>query len=323
MRVGSLHATRFDLVIGLDGGGSRTRVRLANLRGETLGEGNAGTSNPYARGFHAAESEIIQAVSAAFAQAGLESQKVFAACFGLGGADRPEDRETLNAWGKSVLAERVKTTGDGEIVLAAGTTENWGVALIAGTGSSAWARARDGRMVRAGGWGYLIGDEGSAFDLVRRALQAVVQAADGRGMQTALREAMLGAMNLREPMQLIGRVYRPEARPADLAELAPVVLATAEAGDETAYRIVRRAGAELGRTVLAAAGAASFSGPAIPLALTGGLLLGSETMRRALLDALAGGPCRFEPVEMVYAPVAGAVRLALELAKDEQDAGDH
>ena len=158
------------LVIGVDGGGSRTRARLANARGDTLGNGEAGPANPHAKGFQAAEREIRIAVESAFSDARVERQTVGAVCLGISGVDRPEERTRFIAWARETIAPHVLVVNDGEIVLAAGSPENWGVALIAGTGSIAWGKTRDGRIARAGGWGYMIGDEGSGFDLAREAI---------------------------------------------------------------------------------------------------------------------------------------------------------
>lgn len=302
-----------NLVIGVDGGGSRTRARLANARGETLGAGAAGASNPQANGIQAARRETLSAIQRAFDAARLEQRIVAAACLGIGGVGRADERAEFSRWARETIAERVEILDDGEIVLATGSPENWGVALIAGTGSIAWGKARDGRIARAGGWGYLIGDEGSAFDLAREALRAATHAADGRGEGTRLLAAILEFWNLREPMELIPRVYRSGLRPADIARLAPVVVCVAEEGDVVAQKLIERAGAALADTVIAVARALQLERVQIPLALTGGLLLEAETVRKHFLDELPAREHTFSPVELVYEPVVGAVRLALKM----------
>jgi N-acetylglucosamine kinase-like BadF-type ATPase len=298
-----------NLVIGVDGGGSRTRARLANARGETLGTGEAGAANPHADGLQAAQREILSAIRRAFDDAHLEQQIVAAACLGIGGVERADERAQWQAWARETIAKRVEVMNDGEIVLAAGSPENWGVALIAGTGSIVWGKARDGRIARAGGWGYLIGDEGSAFDLAREALRAVAQAADGRGEDTRLLPVILEFWNLREPMELIPRVYRSGLKPADIARLAPVIVRIAEEGDGVARKLIERAGAALADTVIVVARALQFE--QAPLALAGGLLLEAETVRARLLDELQARAYTFAPVKVVHEPVAGAVRIAV------------
>ncbi len=169
-----------NLIIGVDGGGTRTRVRIANAQGEILGDGEAGTSNLHAQGMEAAQEELRKAIASAFDHAGIQVQKVPAACLGLSGVGRPAERAEWTTWAEEHVAHQVRVINDGEIVLAAGTPENWGVALVAGTGSIAWGKTRTGKIARAGGWGFLMGDEGSSYDLARQALRAAAQAATGQ-----------------------------------------------------------------------------------------------------------------------------------------------
>lgn len=313
-----------DLIIGIDGGGTRTRARLANTRGETLGNGRGGPANPNAHGLPAAQNEILTAIQLAFDDAQSERQRVAVACLGIGGVDRAEERALFMAWARATIAERVAVVNDGEIVLA-GTPNNWGIALVAGTGSIAWGKSRvadpatpsgDGRMARAGGWGYLIGDEGSGFDLAREALRAATRAADGRGDDTRLLRAILDYWGLREAPELIPRLYRSEFKPADLAQLASVVVRVAAEGDPIAQRLIDGAGTALADAVVAVAHALGIEEEAIPLALSGGLLLGAESVRERLLTELKSRGCILASVTLVHEPVVGAVRIAQKLAQE-------
>lgn len=323
-----------DLIIGIDGGGTRTRARLANTRSETLGNGRGGPANPNAHGLPAAQNEILTAIQLAFDDAQIERQRVAAACLGIGGVDRAEERALFIAWARAMIAERVAVVNDGEIVLAAGTPNNWGIALVAGTGSIAWGKSRvadppadsagpggatpsgDGRMARAGGWGYLIGDEGSGFDLAREALRAATRAADGRGDDTRLLRAILDYWGLREAPELIPRLYRSEFKPADLAQLASVVVRVAAEGDPIAQKLIDGAGTALADAVVAVAHALGIEEEAIPLALSGGLLLGAESVRERLLTELKSHGCILASVTLVHEPVVGAVRIAQKLAEE-------
>ena len=155
------------LVLGVDGGGTSTVAWLAATGGTVLGRGKAGPSNAKAVGNDAARSALSLAIEAAFAEAGRPPCPVDVACMGLAGFGRPEDRKTLAQWNEgSGWARRLLTVTDGDLVVAAGTPEGWGVGVIAGTGSIAVGRAEDGTKARAGGWGHLIGDEGSAYAVV-------------------------------------------------------------------------------------------------------------------------------------------------------------
>lgn len=301
-----------NLLIGVDGGGTHTRVQLADAHA-VLGEGQAGTANYHARGMEAAAAELLRAIAAAFENAHLAMQRVAVACLGLAGVDRPAERVAWTAWAEEHVAERALVVNDGELVLAAGTPEMWGVALIAGTGSIALGKTRDGKLARAGGWGHIFGDEGSSYELAREALRAAAHAADGRGPDTRLLPAILEYWNCREPSELIARVYRPGALPADLAVLAPLVIACAEEGDAVARRIITDAAQELALAVTAVCAALEFKG-SVPLALAGGLILSAAGLRAALDRALARSRYRCDPITPVAEPVRGAVRLARGLA---------
>jgi N-acetylglucosamine kinase-like BadF-type ATPase len=213
-------------------------------------------------------------------------------------------------WARRVgLAERIDVVSDAALVLAAGTPDGWGLALVAGTGSIAWGRTADGREDRAGGWGYLLGDEGSGYALALAALRAVVRAADGAGALTALGERLLGRMGLREARELVAVVYGGALDRAALAALAPVVVESAD--DAVAAGIVEEQARELARTGAAAARRLGFAGRAFPLALAGGLLVDCDGFRRRVLEALRQEGLRPEPVMAVSEPAEGAVRLAL------------
>jgi N-acetylglucosamine kinase-like BadF-type ATPase len=162
------------LLLGIDGGGSSTRAAIADSSGAVLGKGQAGSSNYQSVGFAAATWALHEAIDAAHMDAGIESHTRFdAACFGLAGAGWPDDQRRFTAWAAEYgIAINVRCVSDAEIILAAGTPEQWGVALISGTGSVCWARSPDGSSVRVGGWGYLLGDEGSGqLDYVERPIR--------------------------------------------------------------------------------------------------------------------------------------------------------
>jgi N-acetylmuramic acid 6-phosphate etherase len=304
------------LLLGIDGGGSHTVALLADTNGTVLGRGEAGPSNVQAVGTDRGLAAINEAMAMAFAAAGRSREPAAAAWLGLAGADRPEEQRLIVDWARRAgLAEHVEVSGDARLLLAAGTPEGWGVAVVAGTGSIAFGRAPDDRTSRSGGWGYVLGDEGSAYALSVAALHAVARAADGRGPATALTERFLAHLGLTQPSDLIGAVYRSGRDRAALAALAPLVLAAAEAGDSVADALVEEGAWELAEAVVAAARPLGLERGPLPVALTGGLLLESEGYRRRLLHALAELEVRAEPVTLVREPAEGAVRLAIQVPR--------
>jgi N-acetylglucosamine kinase-like BadF-type ATPase len=298
------------MYLGIDGGGTHTVALLASRDAAILGRGTAGPSNLQAVGKERALAALDEAVSAAFTAAGLSRGPVASACLGLAGADRPDDQSIIREWAERVrLADHVEITNDAAILLAAGTPQGFGLALIAGTGSIAFGRSADGSRARAGGWGYLLGDEGSAYALVMAGLRAVVQAADGRGPATRLTDRFLSRWGLTHSQGLVAAVYRSGRDRADFAALAPLVLEAVDE-DEVAAEIVEREARELARAGEAVIRQLGWEGP-ISLALAGGLLLGSEAYRQRVLHALTTLGVRAEPIALVEEPAQGAVKLAV------------
>jgi len=320
-----------DLLLGIDGGGSKTIAWLALCAGaktpEVIGRGTAGGSNPQAAGFPAALENLARAVAAAFGDAALTPRPtgamvllgktygnlVAAAVVALAGCDRDEDREALSRWAEDCrLARRFRVVHDAVPVLAAGTPEGWGVALISGTGSFAFGQDARGRSARSGGWGYLLGDEGSAYAIALAGLRAAVRAADGRAPATLLLATILQQLGLQRPEQLVPAVYQPEPDRATIAGLAQLVLKTAEAGDAAAAEIVGQAARDLAAMVAAVAKKLDFAGGPFPLALAGSVLLGSGMLQSGLMTELTNLGLQAGPVGRVPEPVAGAVALALK-----------
>ncbi len=309
-----------DLVLGLDGGGTSTVALLARRAGgragawELLGRGVAGPSNPHAVGTGRALRSLDEAVERAFAAAGVPRKPVRAACLGVAGAGRPDDQRVIAGWADRVgLAHAVDVTGDAPLLPAAGTPDGWGAAVVAGTGSMAFATDRAGLTARAGGWGHLLGDEGSGYALALAGLQAVARAADGRGPATLLTDRLLDEFGLDRPEEMIRAVYGGATDRTSVAALAPLVLALADAGDRVAASLAADAAGHLALAVAAAARQLDL-GPTFPLAVAGGLLLNSAGYQARLLDALRARGLRPDPVTLVREPAEGAVRLALAAA---------
>lgn len=308
------------LVLGLDGGGSRTVALLATNRSDggwsILGRGDGGPSNMQSVGFASAFSALDEAIAGAFASAGLARQPVYRACLGLAGAGRPEEQQCFLDWAAGIgLSDDVQVTGDSTLLLAAGTPDGWGLAVVSGTGSMAYARSRDGRTFRAGGWGPLMGDEGSGYAVALAGLRAAARAADGRGPATTLSDRLLAAYGLTQVEDLIGVVYRGSDR-AGIASLAPVILTVADEGDPVAVEIARNAASELAAAAAAAARPLGAGAP-IPVALAGGLLVSSLSFRTLFLEALHARGLQPLPVAVVVEPAEGAVRLAWNRPVDQ------
>ncbi|GCE26897.1 N-acetylglucosamine kinase [Dictyobacter alpinus] len=300
--------------LGVDGGGSKTLAVIVNARGEEVGRGQAGSSNYTSVGLEQAISNIYAAVEQARLPLGTEFS-IEKAWLGLAAVDRPADYAAL-APKVEHLAGTVFLTNDAELALSAlpGTV---GVVLIAGTGSISLGRNAQGITTRAGGWGNLLGDEGSGYALGSQALQAAVRAADGRGPHTILLERILAFWQLERAEQLIGEVYF-QADKARIARLSTCVLQAEREGDPLAQELVQHAINEL---VLAARTVARKLGmnpeQPLPLALGGGLLINELSFQARFLELLASTHKLAQPV-LVEQPALSAARAVIEIVDFNQ-----
>lgn len=298
-------------VVGIDGGGTSSRLVMADVEGRELARaagppGLVEPANP-----ESTAGKLASLVRETAEQAGL-TLPAAALCAGLAGAGTATLRGAVrDALARAGLAapERVLVVEDGEIALEGALAGKAGVLLAAGTGSVAYGRAEDGRVARCGGWGRLVGDEGSGYAVAREALRAALRAADGRGPETLLLPELLAALGLTEPGGVppwIGRVEK-----AEVAALAPVVLRTAAAGDPVAAAVVEHAAGELALHVRALIERLGPWSQPVPLVLQGGLLTDSA-LSRLLRERLGDLPIELRPA--AADPVTGALRLAVAAA---------
>lgn len=303
-----------ELVVGVDGGGTRTTVAVATPAGAEVARraGPAGLVDP--RRPSASAHVVAELVRDALAEAGAAASPARAIVAGLAGvgntAERAEVRAALEATG---VAERVEVVPDGEIALEGALGGEAGILLVAGTGSVAYGRAEDGRIERAGGWGMWIGDEGSAFALARAGLIAAVRADDGRGPATTLLRTLLEETGARDAAELPPWVGRAEK--GAVAALAAAVLREAAAGDGVAMELAHEQAAALAAHAVALCARLAPWRGAVPVVGHGGLFAG-ECYTSLVHAALARADTRFTPREPRADAVAGALRRALQLAAE-------
>jgi N-acetylglucosamine kinase-like BadF-type ATPase len=313
--------TRLDLVLGVDGGGSRTRAWLA-LRDHAdesdsgdesgvVGRGTAAASNPRTTPHEMAARNIQQAVHAAFDDYGVARQRVAAACICLAGADREAERVPIRRWAEQLqLAQHIVITNDAMPILYAKDEQGIGVALISGTGSVAWGRGASGQTCRAGGWGPILGDEGSGYSIARAGLRAAAKSADGRGQATDLLDRFLTHLQISTAMELIPKIYADGFGRPEIARMASIVFQADAAGDSVAGKIVDRAAEELALAAISVATRLKLPAGGWVLSVSGGVLLNQADFRARLLSRLSESSSPPRQLVAVDQPVAGAVRLA-------------
>ncbi len=278
-------------LIGVEGGGTKTVAWIASPRpdGEfdILGRGASGPSNLHAIGLDLTFASLLEALGGAWKDAGRKSTPVAAACLTMAGVDRIQEEALITQWAKSQrLAGRIQVTNDSVGLLAAGTSEGWGIGLVAGTGSIAFGQTADGRATRTGGWGYLMGDEGSAYTVTLAGLRAAVRAADGRREMTRLLPDFLDRLGLNEPNDLLETIYLSKRDRAWVASLADVVTTAASAGEPAAVEIIETAARELALLVATTARKLGLDQTPTPVCFTGGLLLNTPALQQRLIDQL-------------------------------------
>ncbi len=304
------------LVLGVDGGGSKTQALLADEDGHIFGRGSSGPSNFYTAGRRASQQAVLDAVQAAFEHAGLVQTKVTVMCLGLGGVDRIEERTQVTTWlNEQGLAEYSYVDNDVFLLLWCGGMQGWGAGLIAGTGSIAVGQSQNGEIVRTGGWGHIIGDEGSGYAIGLAALQAAARCADGRGEYTRLLDDILRSWNLAHPSDLIPAIYgSAENRIARIAHLSELVKIAAETGDPVAIRIESKAAGELAEALEAVVTRLGVEG-SVPTAFGGSVLVHNQRISHAVQERLANNSIRLEPIITAECPAEGAVSMALNYLK--------
>jgi glucosamine kinase len=302
-----------DIVVGIDGGGSKTRVIVASDSGRQLAEAE-GPASAVRPGSAAMSADVIRMlVREALARCERSDVIPRALCAGLAGVGREEERQAmLAALRRLDLAEEVDVRADALIALDDAFGDGAGILIIAGTGSVAWGRGPTETVARCGGWGPQIGDEGSGAWIGRRALGIVAAASDGREPDTALVGAILTHLQIVEPTDLIP--WATGASPADLAALVPAIVQTADHGDLRANSLLALAVEELALHARSLARALFVDErAAVPMAFAGGLLDKGGPLRKRLehrlRSAVPGAQLKLEPV----IAARGAVRTALKM----------
>ncbi|MDB4917127.1 MAG: ATPase BadF/BadG/BcrA/BcrD type [Gemmatimonadetes bacterium] len=299
------------IVVGVDGGGSKTRVIVADDAGTSLAD-VSGPGSAVIPGHADASADVITTtVNEALEKAEMMHLMPKVLCVGVAGGGRESERQALwQALASRELAEEVIIHPDYSIALDDAFAEGAGILLVSGTGSACFGRGPSGQTARCGGWGPMCGDEGSGAWIGRRALSVVTASADGREPETALVGAVLTAAQVNEPQELIA--WASQATPKVFASLAPIVTSVADAGDLRANALVSLAVEELVLHVRTLA--RSLFGDeraAIPVAFTGGMLRKGSTLRKRLEQRLRSAVPGAQVHGADVVPARGAVHLAL------------
>src|ERR1700687_3539971 len=300
-------------VLGIDAGGTKTVCLLADESGAVMAEGRGPGANLHASGDLEVEKVLTRVMTAAM---GDRNTPPAALCVGIAGGDREDDARIIQVVLQRISpGSRILVVNDALVALVAGAGPGPGLAVLSGTGSIAYGRNAQGVAARAGGWGHLIGDEGSGYWIGRRALTAVVREADGRGPHTRLTEDVLAHFGVTDAAGLVRIVYDSDVPRSSVATLGPVVERARDAGDAVAAELLARAGEEL--TLAAAWGGSRLetSGDAFAIILAGGVFRAVPWLVEDLERRLAEVAPRCVVRMLADEPAVGAVSLALDEAR--------
>lgn len=298
-----------DLYLGVESGEGRLRAALVDPSLQVVAHGEDHGLAADMLGLTAGAQRLQRVMRAVLVAAPGSEQHLMGVGVGLADAAHHEGwlRTTVAALLPKVPCFAASAL---DVALIGAHGQRLGVLVMAGAGSLAYGVDAGGMSALAGGWGYLIGDEGSRYWIGRRALEAVSRAMDGRARKTGLTLSLLEALDLRQPRDLIGWLYRPEQIPVHaIARLAPLVLDAAES-DLVARRIVEAAAQELAHLVETVSNRLALDAP--PIAFAGDLLSGPNRLSTRLAHLLGYA----EPPLALYPPTVGAALLA-KLALEE------
>jgi len=300
-------------VLGIDAGGTKTVCLFADGRGEIIGEGRGPGANLHVAGELALEKVVHEVIEQAIGDRTIVPAAV---CLGIAGVDREDEAQTVRAIMRRIgYKSRTLVVNDALIALVAAAGDAPGVVIIAGTGAIVYGRNAAGEAARAGGWGHMIGDEGSGYWIGREALSAVMRAADGRGPETSLRDEILAHFDVADVSRLPRYVYdRAHPRMA-VAALGPLVQRVSEQGDAVATRILERAAEELVLSAGSVTANLEMRGDAFTFYLAGGAFRVVPWLVGELSRRLVEVAPRCEVALLDREPARGAVWLALAEAR--------
>jgi N-acetylglucosamine kinase-like BadF-type ATPase len=300
-------------VLGIDAGGTKTVCLLADDQGRVVSRARGGGANLKADGGMQGE-KVLHEVREEYR---CDRDVVPAAiCLGIAGVDRPDDSLTVRNIMKRIgYKARVLVVNDALVALEAGTPGQPGVVIVSGTGSIAYGRNAAGEAARSGGWGYVLGDEGSGYWIGRAALRAVLREADYRGPKTALTPMLLEHFGVSQAQGLIHEVYHSNLKASAIGALAKCVQAAFAGGDQAAIGILRGAVDELESSALSVARRLQLIGHPFAFVLAGGIFRAVPWLQAELERRLPGAAPRSTVTILEREPAEGAVTYALQEAR--------
>jgi len=302
-----------EIVLAIDGGGSRTRCLAVDQHGNVLGSGESGPSNHLLVSRDVVLDSLADATNKALTAGRLLPEEVVCVSAGMAGVDydRTGADEMEEAF-REIGFRRSLIAGDMVIAHAGALAGRPGVLALAGTGSCILGIGPTGEQVKVGGWGPVFGDEGSAYRIGQTALRAAARAHDGRGPQTTLIAALVRALEIRDFPETLKRVYVDKMEPREVAALSRVAYEVAESGDDVARKLFIQAGEELAEAVTAAAIKLGLQEHELFVSYQGSVFEACELVRTRFAKILKDNFPSVVITAPQFEPVVGALLIACE-----------
>lgn len=297
-------------VVGVDGGASKTVALIGAGNGRIMGRGESGSSNYHNIGAHAAVRSIKRAVYEAMKHAGLTRKKLEIAVVALAAINSPKDQVEARRFVRNAKIARISfVVHDSVAALYAATRGRPGIIVISGTGCVAAGINKAGKYASAGGWGYLVDDEGSAYDVGRKALNRAFRAIDGRAPPTKLVSILKHKFQVSVLENAQKRIYSNGLSVEEIARLAPLV-SKAAARDQASREILNNAGVKLAELACAVARQLKTTKDSVPIAVVGGNFRSGRPLLRPFEARIKRECPRARIVKLKIEPAQGALALA-------------
>jgi len=310
------------LVLGLDGGATKTTAMVLDTSTKEIIESVSGSSNYLDAGKEVAKKNINKLILSVIEKLKESrcSEKIFfeSSCFGFSGCDQEND---INLYKKIIFNSKLSNyinqnkaiiCNDSKIGLAAGSDNKNRVMVICGTGSNCYGINELGEEARVNGWDYILGDEGSAYSVAIKALRAIMRAFDGRGDKTILSDIVLKNLGLSSELELVNWVYKDKISKNDIAMVASFVCNTANIGDQVSVKILKEECNEAALTVSTAVDILMLNDKDFDLVLVGSLFKCKKHFHNILVNLLESKFKKINIKNLVKKPAKGAIKLALE-----------
>ncbi len=308
-----------DYVLGVDGGATKTTVNIADLKGRVILETTGGSSNYKSVGESITQKNLVKTVSDAISRLQENGEVVFkSACFGIAGNDYEYD---LKIYKKIIFNDRLKNflkpektmiCNDSRIGLEAGSNNKNRIMVICGTGSNCFGINQSGDEAHAGGWDYILGDEGSGYLIGYKALRAVIRAYDGRGEKTILSRDILKYLDLKHVPDLANWVYGDDIIKEKIARIAGVVCRAADRGDRVSEKILQEEAEEVKLAISTLAARLNMADKDFDLVMVGRVFECKKHFKNILFKILKEEYPKINFKPLTRKPVLGAIKLAVQ-----------